>query len=432
MRPSALLLPGIVLLGCTGASPTQGTSADSGSPVADAPVVADPCRGTAEAAWTSDPSVCLVRFATGISRARGLAIAPNGDVFVNAAGSVTVLFDADGDGVSGDGERATFATAPGLNHGIAFSPDNRYLYASSDTTVYRWAYTAGARSAGERETVVTAMPAGANHPVRPLVFDAAGDLYVAVGSAGNVDTSATLTATRSMIRKFSVATVPVAYAAGEVFASGLRNEVGLAFDSAGRMWGVENGRDQLTDSRFGGDIHENNPGEELNVLNGPGSRFFGYPYCWTEGTLPSGAGKGTQHADLSVPAAMRREEAFCQDAAMVRPPAFSMPAHWAPLGLTEYTGSVLPAAWRGNLFITAHGSWNRNMATGRLIARAQVGADGRVTAVEPVVGQSDGAGGLRQGSWGVRPVDIRQGVDGALYFTDDQGGRVFRIGARRP
>jgi len=372
------------------------------------------------------------RFATGIPRARGLAIAPNGDVFVNAAGSVTALFDADGDGVSGSDERETFATAPGLNHGIAFSPDGRYLYASSDTTVYRWAYTVGARTAGERETVVTGMPAGANHPVRPLVFDAAGDLYVAVGSAGNVDTSATLTATRSMIRRFSVATVPVAYAAGEVFASGLRNEVGLAFDRAGRMWGVENGRDQLTDSRFGGDIHNDNPSEELNVLNGAGSSFFGYPFCWSEGTLSSGAGKGAQHADLSVPVAMRRDDAFCQNAAMVRPPAFSMPAHWAPLGLTEYTGNVLPAAWRGSLFITAHGSWNRTMAAGRLIARAQVGADGRVSAVEPVVGQSDGAGNLRQGAWNVRPVDIRQGVDGALYFTDDAGGRVFRIGARRP
>ena len=82
------------------------------------PVHDHTCRGTAETAWTVDPNLCLIRFATGVSRARGLAIAPNGDVFVNAGGAVTVLYDADGDGMSGTNERATFATAAGLNHGV--------------------------------------------------------------------------------------------------------------------------------------------------------------------------------------------------------------------------------------------------------------------------------------------------------------------------
>lgn len=398
----------------------------------DASGTVDTCRGTAEAAWTVDPNLCLVRFATGVARARGLAIAPNGDVFVNAAGAVTVLYDADGDGMSGANERATFATAAGLNHGIAFSPDGRYLYASSDTTVYRWAYTPGARMGTNRETVITGMPVGANHPVRPLLFDAMGRLHIAVGSAGNLDTTSTLLETRAMVRRFSVATVPVAYSAGEVFASGVRNEVGLALDSMGRIWGVENGRDSLTDSRFGGDIHEDNPGERLNRLDGPGPSFFGYPHCWVEGRLTGGGGVGTLHADLNVPSTMRRDDPFCQNPANVRAAVGVMPAHWAPLGVTEYTGNVLPPSWRGNLFITAHGSWNRSMAVGRLIARAQLSPDGNSATIEPVLGQRSGAGALQQGGWNVRPVDIRQGVDGALYFTDDQGGRVFRIGYRRP
>ncbi|MFO0627646.1 MAG: PQQ-dependent sugar dehydrogenase [Polyangiales bacterium] len=398
----------------------------------DAATAVDTCRGTAETAWTADPNLCLVRYATGVSRARGLAIAPNGDVFVNAAGAVTVLFDEDGDGMSGTNERATFATAAGLNHGIAFSPDGRYLYASSDTTVYRWAYTPGARMGANRETVITGMPVGANHPVRPLLFDAMGRLYIAVGSAGNLDTTTTLNETRAMVRRFSVATVPVAYAAGEVFASGVRNEVGLALDSMGRIWGVENGRDSLTDSRFGGDIHEDNPGERLNRLDGPGPSYFGYPQCWVEGRLTGGGGMGTLHADLSVPTTMRRDDPFCQNPANVRAPVAVMPAHWAPLGVVEYTGNVLPSSWRGNLFITAHGSWNRTMAVGRLIARAQLSPDGTSATVEPVLGQRSSAGALQQGGWNVRPVDIRQGVDGALYFTDDQGGRVYRIGYRRP
>ncbi len=276
------------------------------------------------------------------------------------------------------------------------------------------------------------MPVGANHPVRPLLFDAMGRLYVAVGSAGNVDTSTSLLQTRAMVRRFSVATVPVAYAAGEVFASGLRNEVGLTMDTQGRIWGVENGRDSLTDSRFGGDIHEDNPGERLNRLDGPGPSFFGYPQCWVEGRVTGGGGLGTLHADITVPASARRDDAFCRDAASVRAPVGTMPAHWAPLGVTEYTGNLLPSAWRGNLFITAHGSWNRSMATGRLIARAQLSADGSSATIEPVLGQRNGSGALQQGSWNVRPVDIRQGADGALYFTDDLGGRVFRVGYRRP
>jgi glucose/arabinose dehydrogenase len=108
-----------------------------------------------------------------------------------------------------------------------------------------------------------------------------------------------------------------------------------------------------------------------------------------------------------------------------------MPAHWAPLGLTQYTGTVLPPAWRGALIVASHGSWNHESGqVGRLIARAELRADGTIAAVTPAVGERGEGGSLRQGDWDVRPVDVKQGPDGALYFTDDSGGRVFRIGAR--
>lgn len=402
----------------------------------DAPTPVDTCRGPSEPAYLSDPRLCLVTYATGVNRARGMAFAPNGDLFVVSNGSVVVLFDANGDGISDNSERSTFGSINGINHGIAFSPDQAFLYVSNDRAVYRWAYRPGLRRAeSPPEQVIQGIPSG-GHSTRTLMFDHRGLLYVSVGSASNVDTSPSDLALRSMIRRFTIpATLPaggMAYTSGEIVASGMRNEVGLTMDSMGRIWGVENGRDNLIDSRFGGDIHNDNPAEELNRIDGPGPTYFGYPSCWTEMNLPDGGGPGTQHADTSVPntSPAYHDETWCQNPANVRPPAAVMPAHWAPLGITEYTGNVLPPSWRGSLFITSHGSWNRTPPTGRLIARAEVRPDGTIGTITPIVGQRAPDGSLRQGTWNVRPVDIRQGPDGALYFTDDLGGRVFRIGYR--
>ncbi len=129
------------------------------------------------------------------------------------------------------------------------------------------------------------------HATRTLVFDGEGRLYVSVGSDANVDRDST----RARIRRFSAAQVAagdVPFGEGEVFADGLRNEVGLRFDHQGRLWGVENGRDNLSRSDLGGDIHTDNPAEELNLFAEAG-KFYGYPYCFTEFLLPSGVGMGS-------------------------------------------------------------------------------------------------------------------------------------------
>ncbi|MBI5513129.1 MAG: PQQ-dependent sugar dehydrogenase [Deltaproteobacteria bacterium] len=423
-----------------GSRTDAGTASDAGAtPDASMPGNAT-CRGPSVSAWTADPGVCLVRFAEGLGRPRGLAFAPDGTLFVASWGVVYALRDANGDGAVTASERRTFATLSGLNHGVAFSPDGAWLYASTPTDVYRWRWRTGllvAEGSAERvvhgmSPIVDGMPHAGGHASRTILFDASGRLYVSVGSAHNMDSEPSDLRLRSMVRRVTIpAVLPaggIAYSTGEVVASGLRNEVGLVFDTLGRLWGVENGRDDLWETRFGGDIHEENPAEELNRLDGAGSTFFGYPYCWTEGRLPRGGGAGTQHSDSESGG---RSEAWCQSAANVRPPAFAMPAHWAPLGLTQYTGTVLPPAWRGALIVASHGSWNHESGqVGRLIARAELRADGTIAGVTPAVGERGEGGSLREGDWDVRPVDVKQGPDGALYFTDDSGGRVFRIGAR--
>jgi len=380
-------------------------------------------------AWLADPKMCLTVFASDLGAARQMAFAPNGDLFVaiGGAGQVVALYDADKDGASAASERSTFASAPDLNHGVAFSRDGAYLYASSATTIYRWAYASGDRTAkGAAEVVVKDM-LGGGHDTRTLVFDSTGRLYVNVGSSDNVETDANLSV-RAQVRRFTIpASIPqggIDYAQGEVVASGLRNEVGLFVDGDDHLWGVENGRDDLVD-KTGVNVHNDNPGEEINLLDAPGARFYGYPFCWSEGKLANGQGPTTQWADTTIPAAMQKTDAWCRDTANVQPPKFAMTAHWAPLGILQYTGGALP--FRGDFLITSHGSWDKTPASGRVLAHATL-KDGAITAVTPIVGQRGEDGNVVEGTWDARPVDVRQGAGGEVYFSDDLGGRVFRLG----
>ncbi|WP_394836837.1 PQQ-dependent sugar dehydrogenase [Pendulispora rubella] len=424
--PTSILL---ALAACSSSDSNVADSNDATENLVDNEAALANCTGSSPYdAWVADPKLCVYVYATGLGGARQIAFAPNGDLFVNN-GSVTVLWDDNKNGQSDSNEKGTFATASGLNHGIAFSRDAKFLYASSGSTIYRWAYNGSRTATGSAQVVVKNIPTG-GHSARTLVFDSTGRLYVNVGSNANVDTSQQLLDTRAQVRRFAIpASIPsggIDYSAGEVVAKGLRNENGLAFDSQDRLWGVENGRDNLNDPDFGGDIHNENPAEKINLLDGSGSKFYGYPYCYTEYKIAGGKGPGTQWADQTF--SHNRNDAWCQNPANVHPPAFAMQGHWAPLGLIQYTGSSLPYA--NDLIIAVHGSWNRSPATGRLLAQAHF-ENGKIVSVKPIVGQKNASGGLQQGTWDARPVDVRQGPDGAVYFSDDSGGRVFKVGYRQ-
>lgn len=179
--------------------------------------------------------------------------------------SVVHLFDSDGDLIA-DSKR-TLASAPSLNHGLAIYEG--FIYASSDTTVYRWPFSDNFDTIGDIEIVVNNINADGQggapqgHRTRTLIFDDAGKLYISVGSNGNVDADSY----RSRIRRFDltdpVASFPIDFQTGEVFADGLRNEVGLAFDSFGVLWGVENSADNLFRDDMGGEIYQDNPVRQI-------------------------------------------------------------------------------------------------------------------------------------------------------------------------
>jgi glucose/arabinose dehydrogenase len=423
--------------GAGGRGGTTGGAGGSGTAgVGGASTMANTCASVPASAvmtaWTADNHFCLIRYATGLPQARQLAFAPNGDLFVGGNGSITVLYDTDGNGISEASERSTFAMVTGGNHSVAVTAT--HVYASSDTTVFRWKYTSGQRTSTDSPEIVVRDMSVGGHATRTLLFDGQNRLYVSNGSASNVDAPSdpnTPPAARAQIRRYDLTAMPSGgYAAtdGELFASGLRNEVGLAMDSRGRIWGVENGRDNLVVG--GSDIHYDNPGEEVNLFDParPG-RNYGYPFCWSEG-LWTGAvakGTGTQHLDPDQPGAFT--EARCQDSSVIVPPAITMRAHLAPLDIVEYTGTAYPAEFRGDLFVASHGSWNRETGqVGRLIVRLRMGSSGPVSA-DNFLGESVN-GALREGQWSVRPVSIEVDPAGLLTFSDDSSGTINKIGYR--
>ncbi len=369
---------------------------------------------------------CAWLWATDLGQPRGITVDDNGDVLVitRSNGSVVLLYDDDGDGVSGGGERVTMASESGLNHGLGL--DGGYLYASSSTTVYRWDYPADRMPLGDAEVVIRDIPGTGFHVTRTLVFDEAF-LYVSVGAASNVDGDSS----RSRIRRFGIAdlgTTPIDFADGEVFADGLRNEVGLAFDSRGRLWGVENGSDQLSRSDFDPpDIHQDNPAEELNLFGEPG-RFYGYPYCWSEFSLPAGQGlgPGTQWTDPNFIDDGTHTDQWCRNPDNVVLPVVAMQGHSAPLDLLFYPGGSFPADFAGDAIVTFHGSWNRDVPTGYKVMRIPFGNDGMPNGdLQPLLEYA--GGGDFAADWPHRPVGLATAPSGLLLVTSDSSGSVLAI-----
>ncbi len=399
---------------------------------------------------------------------RGVLRVPDspGDVLVveRATSRVLAIRDTDADGTP-DAAVPVATGAAGLNHGLALRGD--FIYASAPTTVYRWPAgpalradgSAAADPAADPVAVVAGMSADGNggapqgHKTRTLIFDAAGHLYVSIGSVGNVDTDSF----RSRIRRFhndSLTAVdgsggPLDFVNdGEVFADGLRNEVGLAFDRHGVLWGVENGADRLVRDDLGGDIHNENPAEELNRFpERDRGKHWGYPYCFTQGAAAlrkDGDGtdspRGTVWAWPGFPSSFN--DSWCR-ARTVRP-ELAMQAHSAPLGVTFYrwqetwpavcqtadgTMGAFPREYDGWAFVAFHGSWNRDPPTGYKIVAVEVDpATGRVAEGSRTVDILSHDGASAKWGSGMRPVDLTFDGCGRLVFTSDGTSRDWRGG----
>jgi len=262
---------------------------------------------------------------------------------------------------------------------------------------------------------------------------------VSIGSAGNVDADSY----RSRIRRFSIDNLPAGglnFGDGEVFADGLRNEVGLAFDPTGVLWGVENGADRLVRGDLGGDIHNENPAEELNRFpEAKAGRHWGYPFCWTEFALGAlGRGAGSVWAWPTTKDDGTHDDSWCR--AETEPSMMAMQAHSAPLGITFFNVSTptkpphssaectggFPAHMLGDAFVGFHGSWNRDTPTGYKVVHIPMDTKGVPCFSAP----NDflcHAGGTATWPSGSRPVDVRFDSCGRLLVSDDGANQVLMI-----
>src|SRR5438477_663101 len=322
-------------------------------------------------------------FAQRIPAPRNLALGPDGAVYValQGAGQIARLVDADGDGVA----ESVVTVLTGLDQpfGIAFRGDT--LYFAEQHAVQRLAPGSGAPV-----TLVQNVPGGGRHITRTLVFGPDNRMYLSVGSTCDVcdDSDPRLAA----VTRYNLD------GSGEhVFATGLRNSVGMAFHpTTGELWANNNDRDDLGDDL---------PPEHLNILRD--GRWYGWPQCY----LPGEANPEYQGADCSS----------------VEPPALTFQAHSAPLGLAFYTVAMFPAEYVGDAFMTYHGSWNRTVPTGAKVVRVRV-VNGQPTAIEDFVTGWQLADGSR---WG-RPVGLLVMPDGALLVSDDFAGRIWRVSYSLP
>jgi len=333
------------------------------------------------------PGFEIAVYAADVENARQLALGADGTVFAGSreAGKVHAVVDEDDDQAAD----RVYLIDRGLDmpSGIAFR-DGALFVGAVDRILRYDAIEQQLDDPPEPVVVTDELPDKSHHGWKYLRFGPDGLLYVPVGAPCNICNEPGFAEIRRMQADGS---------GMETFAQGVRNSVGLAFHpDSGELWFTDNGRDLLGDDL---------PGDELNHAPRPGLHF-GYPFCH-QGDSPDpefGAGKS------------------CSDYA---PPALVLGAHVAALGLTFYTGDMFPAAYRNQLFIAQHGSWNRSSKVGYNLLLVRFDAAGKVAGSEVF------AQGWLQGekNWG-RPSDVLQMPDGALLVADDQAGAIYRISYR--
>jgi glucose/arabinose dehydrogenase len=334
----------------------------------------------AEALLTPEPANSLFEYAmfSTLKRAAAMGESPN---------RITLLRDADGDGVAET--KHAFLERQNQPFGMALVGDT--FYVGNTDGVVAFSYAAGANKItdlGRRLTVHN----GGGHWTRSLLLSPdKTKLYIGVGSLTNIaDKGMAIEEGRAAIHELDLAT-----GKSRIFASGLRNPVGLAWEpQTGALWTVVNERDGLGDET---------PPDYLTSVRDGG--FYGWPYCYWGKTV-----------DDRVP----------QDAAMVASaitPDFALGGHTASLGLCWLPAGVLPGFPEG-MVIGQHGSWNRSTLSGYKVIFVPF-ADGR-----PVGPSREILSGFlapdEKFSYG-RPVGVALGPDGSLLVADDVGNVIWRV-----
>jgi glucose/arabinose dehydrogenase len=361
-------------------------------------------------------------FASGLDHPRWLYVLPNGDVlvaetngpgtdpgppgikgiffkrFLKKAGSdvpsanrITLLRDADGDGVAE--VRSTLLS--GLRSPFGMALVGKELFVANADSLVAVPFEPGQTTVAAQPRLVTSLPSGRNHHwTKSLVASPDGRwLYVGVGSNSNVgENGMAIEQGRAAIWQIDPRT-----GAKRLFASGLRNPIGLDFNPAsGALWAAVNERDEI-----GSDLV---PDYITSVREGA---FYGWPYSYYG-----------QHVDVRVKPP--RPDLVASAIA----PDFAVGSHVAALGLTFSTGQRLGPAFSQGAFVGEHGSWNRSPPSGTKVVFVPFG--GAMPSGMPV----DVLTGFRvNDKYLGRPVGVQIGRDGSLLVADDVGNTIWRVTA---
>lgn len=349
-------------------------------------------------AWPQAPAGFKVElYADNLKGPRLIQTAPNGDLFVaeSFSGRISVFRGMTSDGKFEKSD--VFASGLRMPFGIAFyppGPDPKYVYVGNNDALVRFPYQNGDMKArGPAEAIIPRLPSG-GHPSRNVIFSLDGKrMFIAIGSRSNV---ADVDTDQS---EFHRANILVANPDGSdlrVYASGIRNPVGIAVDPhTGVLWTSVNERDLLGDYL---------PPDYITHVEEGG--FYGWPWYYIGGNQdPRFAGK---HPEL-------KDKVIVPDV-LVQP-------HFASLQLTFYEGKQFPKQYQQQIFAAEHGSWNRSVRAGYEVIFVPL-KDGRATGEyqDFLTGFVTPQGDV----WG-RPVGVAVATDGSLMVTDDGSNSIWRV-----
>ena len=360
-------------------------------------------------------------FVSGLDHPRWLYVLPNGDVLVaesnapegsglcsdfkNFAAGVVLNFsgartpsadritlhrDTDGDGAADE----SHVFAAGLHSPFGMALLDGHLYVANADVLLKFPYAAGQTTLTASPVVVAKLPAGRNHHWTKNILptsDGRG-LFITVGSNSNVgECGPEAEEGRAAIHRLDIESGDL-----ELFAHGLRNPVGMAMEpSTKTLWTAVNERDEL-----GSDLV---PDYATSVSQGD---FFGWPYVYF-GDKPQ--------PDL--------DDRWPDSHPAARIPDYALGAHTASLDLEFSYDSALPARWRNGLFVSQHGSWNREPVSGyRVIYIPFENGEPNGEPEELVGGFLDVEGQARG-----RPAGMAIDGTGALLIADDVGNVVWRV-----
>ncbi len=361
----------------------------------------------------------VVAFAQGLKHPRWLQVLPNGDVLVAEAASepstswspralvqgwlqrrsgsivenanrISLLRDTDGDGIA---ETQT-VFLEGLRQPFGMALIGSHLYVANTDSVVRFDYRDGDTRITSAGTKLLDLPVG-HHWTRTLLPSQDGSkLFVTVGSGSNIgEKGMEIENGRAAILELDIAS-----GRSRIFASGLRNANGMAFEpNTGALWTVVNERDELGDDT---------PPDYLTSVTEGG--FYGWPYSYW--------GK---KVDTRV--TPQRPELV----ATALTPDYALGGHTASLGLAYYDSQQLPPQFRGGMMIGQHGSWNRAQYSGYKVIFVPF-KDGRPAGapLDVLTGfMQDASNGKVYG----RPVGVVVDKSGALLVADDTGNTVWRV-----